>query len=65
LGGLEPLEVPVTGQTVVYKGIVSVTTLPTGQLGTEGGHLVMVWTVVVNTVEVVNSVTEADKVTEG
>lgn len=33
---------PETGHTVVYKGMVTVVTLPTGQLVTVGAQLVMV-----------------------
>lgn len=49
-----PVLVGVTGQTVVYHGMVSVVTLPTGQLVTLAGHLVMVYVVVVYTVLVVS-----------
>lgn len=53
-----------TGQTVVYKGIVLVTTFVvcwlTGQLVTLGGHAVTVMTLVVYTTEVVNCAPVAD-----
>jgi hypothetical protein len=47
LGGAVVLEVSLTGQTVVYMGIVSVTidvAPPSGQPGLPGVHSVMVWT---------------------
>lgn len=47
-----------TGQTVVYKGMVTVVTLPMGQLVMVGLQLVMVWMAVVYTVEVVISTDE-------
>lgn len=47
-----------TGQTVVYRGIVSVVILPMGQLVMVGSQLVMVWMAVVYTVEVVISTDE-------
>lgn len=49
------LMVSVTGQTVVEMGMMTVVTEvePAGQLGTSGPQLVMVWTEVLKTVEVV------------
>lgn len=49
------VRVSVTGQTVVETAMVTVVTAvePAGQLGTSGPQLVMVWTEVVKTVEVV------------
>lgn len=45
--GTLPVSVSVTGQTVVYHGMVSVVTWPTGQLVTWGGQAVTVWILVV------------------
>lgn len=57
--GLLEVSVTVTGHTVVYRGIVSVTItsppLPTGQLVMVGAQDVMVYTRVDHTVEIVYS----------
>jgi len=51
----------VTGQTVVYNGIVTVVSWgPAGQLVTVGAHDVLVMTEVVYTVEVVYSVVDSE-----
>jgi len=52
-----------TGQTVVYRAIVSVVTFPilAGQLVTSGAQEVTMYTLVVYTVEVVYFVTEDDE----
>lgn len=59
---LTPVWVAVTGQMVVYRAIVLVTTDPTGQFVTVGAQLVIVWTEVVYTVEVVSSASEVGDV---
>lgn len=61
-GGVSAVEVGVTGQTVVYSEMVSVVTDPTGQFVIVGWQEVIVYLVVVYTVEVVYCV---DKLLEG